>query len=119
MTLFDGRLFCRCHHDRALHETGTGGCIGPGLSDEGCRCVRFAIDVYPITIITARYSGSYEGGRWCAFNRHHWDIPSEATGSDIECLTFWEGPAAALVGRGSTPDRARIDLERRLLDRDT
>lgn len=70
--------------------------------------------LYPVTIITARYQGSYEGGLWCAFNLYELEVPPEATGNDIACYEFWHSPNAAKVGRGATPDEALADLTKRL-----
>lgn len=71
-------------------------------------------DLYPITIITARYGGSYEGGRYCAFHSYPSDIPWDAVGNDISCCAYWGSTAVELVGRGSTPNRALADLQARL-----
>lgn len=66
--------------------------------------------LYPVTIIAARYSGSYEGGTWCAFHCYPHQVPPDATGSDIECMEYWHGDASAGIGRGQSPDDALADL---------
>lgn len=71
-------------------------------------------DLYPVTIIQARYGGSYEGDAWCAFHCYSHEVPSDATADDITCFTFWTSKAAELVGRGSTPNDALADLIHRL-----
>jgi hypothetical protein len=65
---------------------------------------------WPITVISVRYGGSYEGGRWGALPLRPGEIPPEATGHDIECQEWWEGPPVA-VGLGATPDRAVAALD--------
>lgn len=99
--------------------------------------------VYPVTIITTRYGGVYEGGPWAALDCSHEEMPAAAVGDDVECAEFWalarEGgyeisdwrawveappplpsdpsmrPRRMLnVGVGDTPDRALTSLlERR------
>ena len=32
-------------------------------------------ELWPVTVILTRYGGTYEGGRWAAFNLDHEDIP--------------------------------------------
>lgn len=74
-------------------------------------------DVYPVTIITTRYCGTYEGGAlWVAFNDH---CDSEALhgamGGDIQCSTFFEVyERFKPIGRGQTPEEAYQDLARKL-----
>ena len=41
--------------------------------------------VYPCTVISARYDGTYEGGQWLAFHCYPDQIPPGATDSDVEC----------------------------------
>jgi hypothetical protein len=65
---------------------------------------------YPLTIISTRYGGGYEGGLWAAFPLRPEEIPLEATGDDIECQDWWEDPPVA-VGLGATPDRAVAALD--------
>lgn len=72
-------------------------------------------DVYPVTIMTARYGGTYEGARWLALNLHPHEVPEDATGSDLDCMEFWrdyEGP----VGGGWTPMEAYLSLKQLLDD---
>jgi hypothetical protein len=71
--------------------------------------------VYPVTIIATRYGGTYEGGRYAAFNMDEDDIPGEATAGDHECKTWWRDVAPGLpVGVGATPDAALVALSDRL-----
>lgn len=69
---------------------------------------------YPVTIISARYGASYEGGAWCAFHCYEFEVPPAATADDITCSGYWSSSAADVVGRGATPDEALADLEKRL-----
>lgn len=68
---------------------------------------------WPVTILPARYSGSYEGGRWLAFPCEYNSVPDEVYGSDVECSIWWRtAEAASMVGRGEAPDAALADLLR-------
>jgi hypothetical protein len=73
------------------------------------------------TIIVDRYSGTYSGGRWTAWNMHRHQIPDEPDGGDITAVDFWLKAGGSdnqpLVGRGDTPDEAYADLKRRLASR--
>ncbi len=70
--------------------------------------------IYPITITQARYSGTYEGGAWVAFNNHAYDVPTQAFADDITCMTWWDSAASTNVGRGTTPQDAYQNLLERL-----
>jgi len=72
--------------------------------------------IYPVTVTTARYGGSYEGGPWVAFpvspwvlGEHYW---RDWCGSDIECSAWWDRAVTEdwPVGRGTTPDLSYLDL---------
>ena len=68
--------------------------------------------VYPITIIRARYAGTYEGNPWLAF--HAYVVPIGATDSDIECMEWWDKHRDDPdVAGGITPCAALAELERR------
>lgn len=64
---------------------------------------------YPITIITTRYGGVYEGGGWAAFNCHPEEVPLAATGDDTDCADWWYRHSSE-VGVGWTPDAALLNL---------
>jgi hypothetical protein len=76
--------------------------------------------VYPVTIVQARYGGSYEGGlgaaAWLAFpvspHRLQDEPWAEWNGSDIPCAEFWGTVNAESwpVGRGVSPSAAHDDL---------
>ena len=72
--------------------------------------------IWPVTIILTRYGGTYEGGKWAAFNLDHEYIPDAVMGSDTECYDWWNHLGGG-VGVGPTPDKAfenLVSLERRL-----
>lgn len=67
--------------------------------------------VYPLTIISSRYSGVYSGAYNIAFPLRFMDVPKEAVGSDPECMQFWwEEVSDEDVGYGDTPEEAYQDL---------
>lgn len=66
------------------------------------------MSAYPVTIIAARYSGTYEGAAWVAFNEYH--VPDDAQADDVTCAVFF-GSYDKPLGRGRTPDAALRDLE--------
>jgi len=68
--------------------------------------------LYPVTIVQARYSGTYEDGLWCAFLSDPDTVPEEAFSDDVTCATWW-GAHAREVGVGDTPDDALTALKRR------
>lgn len=76
------------------------------------------MDIYPLTIIADRYSGTYSGGAYTAWNLDCWDIPDGPDGGDTECMMFWDNADKYyIIGRGGTPDEAVADLERRLVNK--
>lgn len=71
---------------------------------------------YPVTIVQARYNGSYEGAPWLCFPLHphrledeHW---RDWSASDVECMQFWRTAANDdwPIGRGDAPGAAYDDL---------
>lgn len=73
-------------------------------------------EIYPLTIIADRYGGTYSGGTFLAFNMYANEIPVEVDGSDTYCQAFWNSNKDLLVGRGTTPDAAYIDLFEQIKD---
>lgn len=72
-------------------------------------------DMWPVTIIKTRYGGGFErGGAWAAFKMLPEEIPTDATGGDLECQAWWSGLDAVSVGTGATPNDALSDLLRRI-----
>ncbi len=67
-------------------------------------------ELYPVTIVTDRYGGTYSKGGWLAFNLPPNELPPEIDADDVTCYKFWKS-TDILVGRGSTPDEALRDLE--------
>lgn len=45
--------------------------------------------IYPLTIMSDRYNGTYSGGKYTAWNLDPDEIPTAIYGSDNECLYFW------------------------------
>lgn len=68
--------------------------------------------MYPVTIVEDRYTGTYSGGKWTAWNRDFDAMPMEIVDSDVECREFWY-KCTEIVGRGETPAEAYADLIRR------
>ena len=72
------------------------------------------IDVYPVTIMSDRYHGTYNGG----YNFHAWscnedEIPADIDGPDIECANARhrvKEDMRLVVGFGSTPNVALLDV---------
>lgn len=65
----------------------------------------------PITIISSRYRGVYEGAKFLAFNLNFFEIPDAVYGDDISCCDwFCEESVNYQIGKGSTPDEAYNDL---------
>jgi len=73
-------------------------------------------ELFPVTIVMARYRGTYEGDRWLAFPIGAEDLAdSDYAAEDIECMLFFEEceERTLPIGRGETPDEARADLRAR------
>lgn len=73
--------------------------------------------IWPVTIVTARYQGGYEGGKWLAFNMEYGNVPEAVYGDDISCANFFDEYNKSnrkknplKIGRGDTPDDALKDL---------
>lgn len=45
--------------------------------------------IYPLTIVSDRYNGTYSGGKFTAWNREPDDVPEGITGDDCSCHFFW------------------------------
>lgn len=79
-----------------------------------------AYSIYPVTIVQARYQGTYEGAPWLCMptsadhlRGEFWDGWND---SDIECMQFWNTASRLdyVIGYGRTPDGAYDDLIRRV-----
>ena len=74
--------------------------------------------MYPITIISDRYSGTYSGGEWTAWPYDPDNLPDGIFAGDVECARVWtdlkedrkRGELA--FGVGNTPEEALRDLVR-------
>ncbi len=66
--------------------------------------------LYPITIVMDRYSGTYSGGDWLAFNLNADQIPEDVFGSDVPCAGLWDHNKIP-VGIGPTPEEALEKLK--------
>lgn len=75
-------------------------------------------NLYPITVVSSRYGGCYEGGSYLAFNLEADSLPEDYNGDDTDC-SFFFGEAERKswpIGRGSDPTTAVADLKARLKD---
>ena len=74
-------------------------------------------ELFPVTIVMARYRGTFEGGQWLAFPIAPEDLAdSDYAADDISCMIFFEScdERKLPIGRGSTPDEAHADLRARI-----
>jgi hypothetical protein len=83
-------------------------------------------EVYPTTIVPARYRGTYEGASgiyavWLCFPASPRRLHTEKfwdgwDGSDLECMEFWAKAKEKSwpIGRGPTPDDAFHNLIERV-----
>lgn len=74
-------------------------------------------EAYPATIIMDRYSGTYSGAKWLAFNEHNNEVPDEIGGSDPEESSFWlnRKETDKPIGKGDTPNEAYLNLVAELI----
>jgi hypothetical protein len=73
-------------------------------------------ELFPVTIVMARYGGTYERARWLAFPIGSDDLADSGyAAEDIECMLFFEACVERKlpIGRGETPDKAMADLRAR------
>lgn len=73
-----------------------------------------APDIYPVTIVRARYGGSYEPGRWLAFPLHACCMPDDWDATDVVCAEFWDSYDEPVGASDRSPDQALADLARKL-----
>lgn len=76
----------------------------------------FVIDnvPYPVTIVSARYGGVYEGAKWLAFPVDERSLPPEYDSDDVTCCVWWGENRDEPIGRGDSPQSAFNDLQQRL-----
>ena len=70
-------------------------------------------NIYPLTIIRDRYSGSYSGGTYVVFNFEAHKVLAEVFGDDCTAMRFWKH-FKGVVGRGGSLDSAVKDLLKNL-----
>lgn len=66
---------------------------------------------YTVTILNARYGGTYEGGQWVALPCDSFMVPYAAVGGDTECSEFFCDPQMP-IGAGGTPQEAADRLSK-------
>ena len=62
-------------------------------------------EVWPATIVRARYGGMYEPGVWLAFPSHPDALPIEWDAAEVIASSYCEDHSHE-IGSGSTPDEA-------------
>lgn len=72
-------------------------------------------EIYPLTIISDRYTGVYSKGIFTAWNLDFFDVPRDIEDCDVTCGAFWS-KFEGIVGLGNTPDEAYEDLYYKLLE---
>lgn len=70
-------------------------------------------EIYPVTIVMDRYSGTYSNGVWLAFNLYPEDLPEEVGSSDPDEMIFWRehNDLTLPIGKGKSPEDALNDLK--------
>lgn len=80
--------------------------------------------IYPVTIVHARYNGTYEGGlgaaSWLCFpvaphklQSSPWDGWDD---SDVECAQWWDSAEGWPIGKGNSPGEAYYQLIKRVAE---
>ena len=73
--------------------------------------------IYPVTIVSDIYSGTYSKACFLAFNTNEQNIPNGIDADDCNCAEFWdeqESNPTFIIGKGGTPNDAYIDLYKKL-----
>lgn len=70
-------------------------------------------DIYPLTIISDRYGGTYSGGNYTAWNEEFYNIPEDVSAGDNACWSFWD-ECPYKVGIGDSVTDAVNDLIKKL-----
>jgi hypothetical protein len=76
--------------------------------------IKIENEIYPLTVVSDRYGGTYSGGNFTAWNLDFDEIPNGINGNDVSCHEFWLDNEIP-VGRGSTIHEAIYDLYIHLL----
>lgn len=70
--------------------------------------------LYPLTIVMDRYTGTYSGGVFTAWELDVDEVPWEIAGGDLTASTLFDkirdGRLNLVYGVGRTPDDAAMDL---------
>ena len=77
------------------------------------KCGFMEDEIYPLTITADRYTGTYSGGQFIAWNLDFYEIPMDIALSDVCCMEFWdneENQKKYIVGKGRTAGEALADL---------
>ena len=69
--------------------------------------------IYPLTIVSDRYSGAYSGGNYTAWNLLAEDVPEGIEADDVDCHSFWLDNEI-VCGKGRTVSEALADLYTKL-----
>lgn len=69
--------------------------------------------IYPLTIVSDRYSGAYSGGEYTAWNLLAEDVPEGIEADDVGCHSFWLDNEI-VCGKGRTVCEALADLYMKL-----
>lgn len=69
-------------------------------------------DIYPLTVVSDRYNGTYSGGKYTAWALYPEGIPEAVFSDDNTCWNYFR-TTRDIYGRGDTPNEAIIDLEKR------
>ena len=73
-------------------------------------------DVWPVTIVQARYGGAYEPGLWLAFPSHPDSLPLEWDAGDVVASSYYEEHSHE-IGSGASPTEAYESLKGIMRDR--
>ena len=74
-------------------------------------------EIYPLTITADRYSGTYSGGNFIAWNLDADEVPDDIYSDDCGCHHFWNHNEI-VCGKGRTVSEALADLYVKLKDGD-
>jgi hypothetical protein len=77
-------------------------------------------EIYPLTIVSDRYTGSYSDGKYTAWNLDAEEIPTDINADDVVCRNFWyeqEKNPTYIVGKGNTVSEALEELYIKLKQR--
>ena len=69
----------------------------------------FEKDIYPLTIVKDRYTGTYSGGEFTAWNLDADEVPAGIYSDDCGCHEFWLTNKIP-VGKGQSIREAILDL---------